>query len=133
MKIQEFNKQNLGDLRIKLVSALKSFEEEFGVAVNIGSISFSSDSFHTKMSVSIVNESDRGESSRDIQLKKDFFKYCLMFGLEKTDIGKEIIINRGKATIVGIMPSSRKYPIVVKTLDNKYVKLDSTYAKSLIK
>jgi len=133
MKLKEFNKQNLPELRIKLVAALKSFEEENGVAINLGSISFSSDTFHTKMSVTIVNEEDKGESNRDIQLKKDFLKYCVLFGLEQKDFGKEVNINKGKAVIVGIMPSSRKYPIIVKTTDNKYVKIGSDYAKSLIK
>ena len=115
MKIKEFNRQNLGDVRDYLNSIFEEIKNDTGIEFSIGNISFDSEIFSTKLSARI----DDGKNEEE-RRKSEFCKYAPMFGLCANDYGKSIDLGGGKqAYLIGIKPNNRKYPFIVEGVNTK--------------
>ena len=107
------NKAILKEFREDFNKAIKPLQEKYGFDIKLGKINYCDDSFDGKLQ---VFDKSKGESKE----ANEFEKYCHLYGLEKSDLGKTIVCNREEFIIVGLNPSKRKYCIqVVRLKDGK--------------
>ena len=60
---------------------------------------------------------DAGEAQT--REREDFALYARAFGLREADFGREIVMGRGRARIVGIKPRATKRPILVEAANGR--------------
>ena len=99
MKITEFNKSNLKELRISLNEILKAFEAKHGLNVEFGTISFSGQEFTTKLKVKtnspkIKSETTPSKVGNVYKLKNTYYKITSMFNKGKYSISA--VTHKGK-------------------------------------
>lgn len=105
MKLEQFNPQNLKQVRIALQAKLDVLSEEFGVPFKAGNITYSDDTFKCGVTSTIVPD---GMSKMQV----DFDKCCFQFGLDKSDYGKTFRSGGESFKLVGLKPRSPKYSVV---------------------
>lgn len=100
------------DIRKALNAGLfREFEARFGVKVSIpSSISFLASNATVKIEVSEVT-ADGVVQSKEIT---DFARYATRFGLKPTDLGKEFNYQGDNYKIVGMVPRSRRAPVLAQ-------------------
>lgn len=96
--------QNLNAFRRSFEIAMKALEEKYDVNIEMGNIRYSADSFRSKIE---VTNKVAGKSAEEVE----FGKWCGMFGLKESDLGRQFTSNGRVFTLTGIKPSRRKYPI----------------------
>jgi hypothetical protein len=100
-------------MRVEITDALKSIAENYGLAFELGRITFDDNSFKVSVEAALVSEA--GEPKMAI----DFRKHCYKYGLKESDLGsifKNASLERFEIT--GAKPRNRKYPIIAKKLSN---------------
>ena len=122
----KFDKTNLKDIRKDFDLAVKDFEKKYGVTVQMGNISFSDYQFTSK--ITVTSEEKCSEENE----RKEFSKYCRMYGLTEEDYGKTFRSGAKEYTIIGFELSRPKYCVKAKDKDGK-VSLFSELALSQIK
>jgi len=115
MKITQFNRQSLRDVRAKMNQAL-ALLEEVGVHAEVGSMSFESDRATVKVQISVIGEG--GEVVT--QEAADYDRYREMYDLP--ELGSEFVDRGETYTITGFKPRSTKYPVLVTRADGKRFK-----------
>lgn len=103
----EMNERTLREFRQDFQQAVKSLEEKYGVVITAKGITYSDNEFHFKTEV--VN----GSSKDDVR-KTQFEQSCKKYFLEKEDFMREFEVRGVTYQIVGIQPSKRKHPIMIK-------------------
>lgn len=114
MKITSFDKDNLKTVRQTINSALERAEEELGISLSIGNISYdrNGNGFTTKLEGAVVNESGQ---AMDKQVR-DFIQYArFQPDLEPEDLFKEFEHDGTIYKIVGWRPRSKKYPVICES------------------
>lgn len=101
-KVTSFDKQNLQAIRFSLNNAIAKVEEEFGIKIDIGSISYGADSFKTQLS-SIINAGEVADPFY-ADVPADGIRE-LKRRIGTASFGKEIDINGAKAVLVGMKGS----------------------------
>lgn len=115
MKITQFDKQSCRTLAIAVEEALQKVAKEFGVSIKRKGGSYSPTNYTVKIEASIIGKGGI-VISREAE---DFKSYCQMYNLKPTDLGKTFTSDDGvKYKIKGLSTRSRKYPIIVKNLNN---------------
>lgn len=120
MKINTFDKGNLQAIRKDLAAALAAVESKYGVKIGLDNFRFTDNSFHTKMTVAVENEST--ESGADPKWIADFYRNYFSFGLKKEDLGREFMMNGKKARLVGSR-SRANQPLVIQYAGEKEFKI----------
>lgn len=116
-------KEKLIELKKDLEQALQVLEEKYQYKLKVGKIGFTEDDFHVELKgFDIKNEAEKGMSSRDLELKKEYEKNYFKYGLALSDYGTETTINGQKAKLVGCKCAGCTYPLVFKLEDGRYVK-----------
>jgi len=115
MKITQFDRQSLRDVRAKMNQAL-ALLEEVGVHAEVGSMSFESDRATVKVQISVIGEG--GEVVT--QEAADYDRYREMYDLPM--LGTEFIDGGHTYKVTGFKPRSRKYPVLVTRADGKRFK-----------
>lgn len=111
------NTNTLRQFRGDFKQAIKALEAQYGVEIDLGSISYSDTKFTSKIT---VFNNEAGNSGK----QAEWNIYATRFGLNKDWFGKTVKLNSGtSATIVGIAPRSRKYPVLVETKDGGQYKM----------
>jgi hypothetical protein len=111
MKIDRFDRTNLGLLRSDLEAALAGVAKKYGVSLNLGAGRFSSDNVTFKLEGAVIRA--EGVVTKEAAA---FKSYAEIWGLEPGDLGKTFVQGRKTFQIVGAKPSSHKYPILAKEL-----------------
>jgi hypothetical protein len=106
------NSQSLKFFRTKFSNAIKDLEEEFGIGITLGGISYDSDGFRSTMQVININEDEKGKDPKVIQMERDWKEWCGAYGFKESDLGKQFESNGRTFAITGIKPKSRKYAII---------------------
>ncbi len=107
-------------MRVEMREALDKIGERYGLAFELGRITFDDNSF--KVSVEAVLTATPGESKMIV----DFRKHCNKHGLIVSDLGRTFTNTRlERFTIVGLKPRNRKYPIIGQRGDGKQFKFTS--------
>lgn len=118
MKITEFNRQNLKEMRAEINKALAPLSDKYGVVFGTGNIRFTRDEFTVKLTVGTVNEGAPAQGKE----VKDFLALCHGYGLEPTDLGKTFVSNGTAWVLVGLKPKSYKFPFLGERYDGKRFK-----------
>jgi hypothetical protein len=115
-KISTFNRSNLAQLRDGLAQALKTVGDEFGIVINVGSMSFSELETTARMTMTAVGDNVKeGESNTDAKSRLDFERHAASYNLKAEDFGKIIKVRGESYAIVGIKPRSPKYPVLCQS------------------
>lgn len=121
----EINKDTLKRFRHDFSHLAKVLEDEFGVTIKLGNISYDNTGFKTSMTV--VN--GEGVDIQSMQLEKDFLNNCWKYGMIDTDLHRVFTYQGDEYQIVGMKPRSKKYPFVVKHLTSGKL---SKFSKQII-
>ena len=95
-------KQFLKEFRLELKEAVKELEAKHKCKVELGNISYTEDSFTSKMTVS-----DASISASDRE-KKEFEKFCMIYGFEAKDYLKEFTLQGKNFVLYGFKPKATK-------------------------
>lgn len=120
MKVTNFDKANLPAIRKDIDAALKAVSEKYGIAINIGNISFSNSSFTAKMTAATLTEGQ--DSNINPKWKSDFDRKAWILeanGLPRGSFGKKFILSGKECKIVGAQPVKDNL-IVQYTNDTKF-------------
>ena len=88
-----------------ITAAVKSVEKKWGVNISVGGGTYDSDSFTSKVKVSLEGV-DTG--------KKEWDRFCFRFGLKPEQYGQTFSSRGETFTVSGIAPKGKKYPILAK-------------------
>ena len=119
MKLVEFNRQNLREIRESLQAKLNELSEEYGAEFKAGNISYTSESFTCKLEAIIVPDG----MSKD---QMEFNKYCSLFELTESDYGKTFTSNGETFTLIGLKPNRPKFPIIGMSRDGRRYKFTAS-------
>jgi hypothetical protein len=112
-RITSFNRSNLQELRAKLDQVLGEVGSEFGVAISVGSMSFSPLETTTRLTMTAIGDNaQNGEIPADAKARIEFENYAKMFDLKPDDFGKEFVSRYDTFVVSGIKPRSSKYPVL---------------------
>lgn len=103
----------LAALRIELNAALAAVATKHGIAIDVGSCSYTETSATFKLA--IATNATPGESTVDAKAKSDWAMYATMFGLKVEWLGAEVKHRHDVYTIIGIMPKRHKFPVYVQS------------------
>lgn len=119
MKIESFNRENLKNMRKEINQALTALGDKYGVMFEIGNIRFSDHNFRTQLSVTVSNPNLEIQGAK----ANDFNRYCGIYGLVPSDLGKTFKGLTGETyKLVGLKSKSTKYPFVGERADGKKFK-----------
>jgi hypothetical protein len=107
-----FTKPELKSFRSDFSEAVKNLENKYAVKISLGTISFDSYQFHSKLEVkkTVIPIAD-GKTISPEQF--EFEKYCGLVGLKKEDFGKSYISKGIKLTLSGINLKASKNIILL--------------------
>ena len=109
--IENFDKPTLKTVREAIEASLDGLQEELGIQLKIGNISYGANKFTTKLTGSLFSHDP---------LAEEWEKYASMFDLDVTWIGKQFPSNGKTFTIVGLDTKKRKYPVIASCGDKQY-------------
>ena len=112
--MEKMNKEYFNNFRNDVREALKAVAEKYGVEINPTNIKYDDIDFTLTLEVvRLVN----GTSDANESLWSYYYK---VYGFEREDYGKTIIMNNEEFKISGIDGKSKKYPIILtRVRDNK--------------
>lgn len=107
--IKQFDRTNLIVLRKALDDAVARVGEQFGVNIQIGNCSFEDITCTFKLNCTI----DDAQLAQDAA-RKEYDRYCYLFGLEPKHFGTTISIGGVPMTLCGLAMKRRKYPLKMR-------------------
>lgn len=128
MSVTVFNKPLIKTIRNDLETALKTIESKHGIKLGIGSISFSSNSFRTRLEATTQGSS---QVDSPVKYQNNFKKHCYLYGLKPSDLGRSF--DNGRYMVVGMMnPNAKSGQIIVKdTKNNKLMRFNPSLVGNL--
>lgn len=119
-RFEKFDKGNIKDARKILDEALNSLKD-IGLDFKIGNIQYDSDTFNTKITISI--------SGADSEYTREFKKYHEMYGFKLDMLDKVFKMGSKSYKLIGLKPRARKNPVLVKNInDGKLYRMDINIA-----
>lgn len=113
-------KEKVRELRKELDDLLKDFGDDHGLKLSIGNIQFDDTGFKTKLDVR------EGSSDEEVQ-RKEWEKYCILFGLNSNDFRKKVFFQGQEFELIGFNTRAHKFPIIGKEVSSgKTFKLPRT-------
>lgn len=112
--MEKMNKEYFNNFRNDVREALKAVAEKYGVEINPTNIKYDDIDFTLTLEVvRLVN----GTSNANESLWSYYYK---VYGFEREDYGKTVVMNNEEFKISGIDGKSKKYPIILtRVRDNK--------------
>lgn len=112
--MKNMNKEYFDNFRNDVREALKAVAEKYGVEINPTTVRYSDIDFTITLDVTrLVN----GTSDANESLWSYYYK---VYGFEREDYGKIVIMDNEEFKISGIDSKSKKYPIVLtRVRDNR--------------
>ena len=108
-KIQQFDRQSLRALRVDLDSAMAAIASKYGIQLNAGNISFTSDTATIKVAAGIIKNGTVVTPEA-----KAFDQYKRLVGLGSLNVGDSITIQGKDYTISGYKPRSKNAVVVAR-------------------
>ena len=107
-------------IRPEVTAALNRALGELGLKASIGNITFTNTTAKTRLTITV--------DGVDVD-RQEFNRHCIRFGLVPTDYGRAFKYLADDFKLVGIKPTSRRYPLVAQRLrDAKRFKLPASAA-----
>lgn len=112
--MEKMNKEYFNNFRNDVREALKAVAEKYGVEINPTNIKYDDIDFTLTLEVvRLVNSTSNANESL-------WSYYYKVYGFEREDYGKIVVINNEEFKISGIDGKSKKYPIILtRVRDNK--------------
>lgn len=110
------SKAKVQQISQEMKTALKEIAQKHGLDVNIGNIGYNCTKFSTKLTVSVLGNHGENQEAD----KKEFELYAPRFGIKPSAFGKTFDLSGKQATVIGIKPRAKKYPVIVETTTGKY-------------
>lgn len=110
--MNEFNKQNLTEVRNAINSALAELGKKMGIAFSIGQITFTPGDFRTKLTAVAAGAKGGGTLQLEDKIAMDFKKKAFLVELKAQDLGREFVLRGTTYAIAGLKPQARKTPII---------------------
>ena len=122
--IKQFDTTILSTLRADIQRALNSVASEHGITLDLGNIGFQTNTFTAKV-IGTVDGFDQSHA--------DYLQYCDQFSLDKSWLCESFTHDDGKRySLVGLKPSSRKYPVVVERNGKRYKMAHGAVARCML-
>jgi len=119
------NKATLNAFRSDFEEAVKALEEKHGMTIKLAGISYTDESFSSK--VTFTNNDENGNKVSQIAI--DFQKQAGMYGLKASDLGRTFFSNGQSFTISGLKPRNHKMPIIATSSEGRSFKFCSNVVK----
>jgi len=132
MKLTSFDRESLNAIRNDVTSALKTVEERYGVTFNLGRITYGSDNLRAKLTGALTSAVGT-DNSMEAQLIIGLKEYGHRYGLSIKDAKKVFSASGKQFVFMGIKPSSKKYPLIVKRIEDGKMYKYPVYFKEQIK
>jgi hypothetical protein len=107
-KINQFDRQSLRALRADLDNAMAVIASKYGIQLNAGNISFTSETATIKVAAGIIKNGTVVTAEA-----KAFDQYKRLVGLGYLSVGDSVNIQGKQYTITGYKPRSSKAPVCV--------------------
>tara|TARA_R110000823_G_C15772361_1_gene484185 strand:- start:370 stop:792 length:423 start_codon:yes stop_codon:yes gene_type:complete len=107
-KIEQFNKENLTELRQAINNSLNLIGRTFGIQIELGNVSFQDYNFTGKIQANL--EPKNGELFTKQAI--DYKAFHTRFGLEKEWLGKSFQRHGKTYTVIGLNTKAPKYPVI---------------------
>ena len=130
-RFTSFDRNNLNQVRILIDEKLKDLKE-YGLVLELGSISFAEKTFTGKLLVSIVTAETEGMNPIEIKCRENLLHYAKVYDVNEKMIGKKVIDGKGNRMIfIGLMPN-KKFAYTFKCADGRTMNGSREYAASLL-
>lgn len=106
----KFIKKDFEAFRKDFEQAIEPVAEKYNLTIKLGNISYREDTFSARIECS---KTDAGDLA-----KKEFIKYCSMYGLSPDDYMKEFVYGGEKYILTKISIKNPKYPCECKNIEN---------------
>ena len=113
MEIKTLDRQNIRLINSEINNAVQEVAKKYGVEIKTGSSSYTSNSATTKVVISTVGD-DGVVMTREVE---DFNNNKELFGITK-NIGDTFSHRGVEFKIAGLMPRSRKFPVLGKRVSD---------------
>ena len=108
-KINQFDRQTLRALRVDLDAAMATIASKYGIQLNAGNISFTSETATIKVAAGIIKNGTVVTPEA-----KAFDQYKRLVGLGSLNVGDSITIQGKDYTISGYKPRSKNAVVVAR-------------------
>ncbi len=121
--MQNISKPLLSDLKQEIELALIPIGKKHGVSFQFKGGSFSPTVATLKLEVGAIGN-DGSASTKE----SEAFKFnARFFGLAPENLGAKVVLNHEQFEIIGLLPKSRKFPILCKRSDGKQFKFSASH------
>lgn len=122
-KIEKIPLSKVDDVKSKIMEHLEPLGAELGLSFEIGGATCDPNQmyFHSKLTVSVGNKED--------QEKRQFNKYCSLFGLEPSDYGRDFRSGGRNFKLIGFNLRASKMPIIARNEQGVEYKFTETAIK----
>lgn len=124
--IERFDHNNLRLLRTEIEGKLNEVLKGYGLAADLGRITFGAAEARTKLTLTIPGSAARPSN------KDKWAVYCYGFGLTPEYFGRTFHFKNCKYTISGISPKSRRFPVLATNADGTEYKFPVETIKALV-
>lgn len=129
--MKSFTKPMIQLIKSEIEASLSEIAKKNGITFSIGNIRFNDDNFRTTLTANIVSKDVSGLTSKEIQMKKNVAMFANMYGIPSDSYNKTFTHNGIQYTLVGLMPSRPKYPVVGKSKSGVRYKFNVSVLTSL--
>lgn len=124
--LKQLDREALRAIVADINAALAPVAAKHGIALNVGRSVFTASSATIKVEAAVRGAgADADASARDLKAAQDWEGWHSILGLQKEWLGKSFVrsADKGAWRIVGILPNSRKYPVLVHNAEQgKYMR-----------
>ena len=118
-----FDQPTIRATRVRLQTALDALGKDLGCEFKVGKATYERDGSRCSFKLdSAVLDEDGTVQSKEAA---DFVRCAKGYGLFPEDLGRSFTANGKTFTIIGCMPRSHRYPILVKRGDGKQRKISA--------
>lgn len=112
----EMTRENLKAFRVDFQNAVKALENKYGVKIEMGSISYTENDFHTKVTVTNGRtnlEAEKAQFEKNVQAFK-------LYGLSKDDYRRPFEVQGKLHFLVGFKPRARKNMFIIESVNGTH-------------
>jgi hypothetical protein len=114
----------INEVQKKIKAAIAQIEKDENVKISFGNIRYNSAYYTSQLKVSTLEKTEKVTSVLE--------SICRNLGFTQNVIGMKFMSNGREMEIIDIKTRNRKFPIIVKTIDNKQYKMTVSQIKLLI-
>ncbi len=119
-----FDRARCREIREALDGAVQPLAQRLGLAMRIGSATFTPGNIRFKLEIFADSETGSPEA-------EDFRLYCSRYGLEAEDLNKAFDWGGKQFVLIGCKPRSSRFPLLARGADGRVFKFPTDIASSI--